>query len=202
MSEKLGGSLPQSSTCLYYSLLQQVFSKVTFGKRAIMTTIGLISDTHGRLPYAAFSALADVDHIIHAGDIGNPGIMRELEQLAPVVAVLGNNDFPEYGSAVGRFAHPVIDGVRFLVSHYPRDVQIGFNGCAGLSAGDPIPQVCVHGHTHVPKLVMGKEARPALYVVCPGSVSRPRGGFPCSLAKMQVNAGVIERVEIVHPAPL
>ena len=114
-----------------------------------MTVIGLISDTHGRLPDEALAAMADVDHIIHAGDIGGPEILHALEALAPTTAVLGNNDFDEYGSRVGRFAHPVIDGVRFLVAHYPRDVQIGFNGCAGLAAGDPIPQVCVHGHTHV-----------------------------------------------------
>ena len=114
-----------------------------------MTVIGLISDTHGQLPDEALAAMADVDHIIHAGDIGGPEILHALEALAPTTAVLGNNDFDEYGSRVSRFAHPVIDGVRFLVAHYPRDVQIGFNGCAGLAAGDPIPQVCVHGHTHV-----------------------------------------------------
>ena len=102
-----------------------------------MTVIGLISDTHGQLPDEALAAMADVDHIIHAGDIGGPEILHALEALAPTTAVLGNNDFDEYGSRVSRFAHPVIDGVRFLVAHYPRDVQIGFNGCAGLAAGDP-----------------------------------------------------------------
>ena len=93
-----------------------------------MTVIGLISDTHGQLPDEALAAMADVDHIIHAGDIGGPEILHALEALAPTTAVLGNNDFDEYGSRVSRFAHPVIDGVRFLVAHYPRDVQIGFNG--------------------------------------------------------------------------
>ena len=72
-----------------------------------MTVIGLISDTHGRLPDEALAAMADVDHIIHAGDIGGPEILHALEALAPTTAVLGNNDFDEYGSRVGRFAHPV-----------------------------------------------------------------------------------------------
>lgn len=93
-----------------------------------MTVIGVISDTHGQLSEAAYAALADSDHIIHAGDIGGPAILHELETLAPVTAVLGNNDFDEYGQAVSRFAHPVIDGVRFLVAHYPRDVKINFAG--------------------------------------------------------------------------
>mgnify|MGYP000202345428 CR=1 FL=1 len=104
-----------------------------------MTVIGLISDTHGRLPDEALAAMADVDHIIHAGDIGGPEILHALEALAPTTAVLGNNDFDEYGSRVGRFAHPVIDGVRFLVAHYPRDVQIGFNGLRGSGGGRSHP---------------------------------------------------------------
>ena len=66
-----------------------------------MKTIGIISDTHGSLDPRAYAALFGVDLIIHAGDIGGPPVLNELETIAPVVAVLGNNDFPEYGSAVG-----------------------------------------------------------------------------------------------------
>lgn len=161
-----------------------------------MIEVGIISDTHGHMPGQAYAALAGCGHIIHAGDIGDPAILWELETIAPVTAVLGNNDFDEYGSTVGRFAHPLIGGIRFLVAHYPRDVKIGFNGNAGLSAGDPLPQVCVHGHTHVPEIVVGGEARPASYVVCPGSVFRPRGGFPRSMAKMTIEEGRVLGVRV------
>ena len=137
-----------------------------------MTVIGIISDTHGQLPEAAYAALADSDHIIHAGD------------------------FDEYGQAVSRFAHPVIDGVRFLVAHYPRDVKINFAGSGALAPGDPIPQVCVHGHTHVPEIVTGPEARPATYVVCPGAAFRPRGGFPRCIAKIDVADGRVNSVRV------
>ena len=154
-----------------------------------MTVIGLISDTHGRLPDDALVAMADVDYIIHAGDIGGPSILRELSELAPTVAVLGNNDFDEYGSSVQRFARPVIDGVRFLVAHYPQDVRISFAGGGGVAPGDPIPQVLVHGHTHVPELVVGKEARPADLLICPGAVFRQRGGFPKCTARVLVDDG-------------
>lgn len=161
-----------------------------------MTQVGIISDTHGTLDARAYAALADCDHIIHAGDIGGLPILRELETLAPVTAVLGNNDYPEYGSAVQRFAHPVVDGVRFLVAHYPQDVRITYAGSSALAPGDPIPQVCVHGHTHVPKLETGREARPADVLLCPGSAFRPRGGFPRCIAKMHVSEGRVLRVSI------
>ncbi|MEG0759825.1 MAG: metallophosphoesterase, partial [Raoultibacter sp.] len=61
---------------------------------------------------------------------------------------------------------------------------------------DPIPQVCVHGHTHVPKIVTGKEARPAEYVICPGSVTAPRGGSMPSIAKVIIAGGRVVKVDI------
>lgn len=161
-----------------------------------MTLVGVVSDTHGRLDPRAFDALADCDAIIHAGDIGAPSVLRELEALAPVIAVLGNNDCDEYGTAVRRFASTSIDGVRFLVAHYPQDVRIGFSGSRAIAPGDPLPDVSVHGHTHVPRLETGSEARPASLLVCPGSAFRPRNGYPRCIAKIQVSSGRIMEARI------
>jgi len=155
--------------------------------------VGVISDTHGRLPDAAFAALADCDHIIHAGDIGGPGILRSLAALAPVYAVLGNNDAHEYPEDVRPVIRPVIEGVRFLVAHYPRDVRLAPAGEAGLGPGSPVPQACIHGHTHFPKILTGKEASPAQYIICPGSVTRPRQGSSPSVAKLALAKGRIEK---------
>ena len=126
-----------------------------------------------RLPDAALGALAYCNHIIHAGDICDPGILRELQIMAPTTAVLGNNDYDEYGKNVTRFAHPVIDGVRFLVAHYPNDARIGFSGSRAIAPGDPLPQVCVHGHTHIP--AWEPFGQGSLYLN-PGSVSLPKEG--------------------------
>lgn len=167
-----------------------------FAYNDVMTLVGVISDTHGRLDVRAYQALADCDHIIHAGDICDPRIIRELETLAPVTAVLGNNDFAEYGSAVGRYAKPVIDGVRFLVAHYPEDVRISPFGSRALSKGEPIPHVCIHGHTHIPRLDYGKNARPAQFIVNPGSVTYPRGGSQPSIAKIAIENASVRAIRI------
>lgn len=164
---------------------------MAFLERSPAVRIGIISDTHGSLDPRAYAALADCDHIIHAGDIGGPSVLRELETLAPVTTVLGNNDFDEYGSAVGHFAHPVLGGVRFLVGHKPGDVRISFAGSAALAPGDPLPDVIVHGHTHVPELKCGPDARPASIYLCPGAVYRPRSDFGRTIAKMDVEDGRI-----------
>ena len=124
--------------------------------------VGVLSDTHGRLPEDAYAELADCDFIIHAGDICGPGIMLELGELAPVCAVLGNNDYPEYGESVGTVATPRIGGVRFLVTHTPTDLRAILSARTNvLKPGDPVPQVAIHGHTHVPELLRGSAASPA-----------------------------------------
>lgn len=161
--------------------------------------VGILSDTHGVLPRSAFAELADCDHIVHAGDICGPEILTELATLAPVTAVLGNNDYREYGSGVGRFANPVIGGVRFLLTHTPDDLRRALCGCTSvLQPGDPVPQVAVHGHTHVPRIVTGKEALPAGMLVCPGSVTRPRGGSAPSVAKLVLCDGAVESARLVE----
>ena len=162
-----------------------------------MTLVGVISDTHGRLHAQAYVALADCDHIIHAGDVGDPDVLRELETLAPVTAVLGNNDWAEYGPDVQRSARLTIDEVKFLVAHFPQDVRLrGLPGQSVLGPGDPIPDVCIHGHTHLPRLVYGKDARPASFVLCPGSASYPRGGSERSIAKVSIESGAVKGIRI------
>jgi uncharacterized protein len=54
--------------------------------------IGIISDTHGLLRPEAERLLADVDHILHGGDIGRPEIVAALRRIAPVTAIRGNVD--------------------------------------------------------------------------------------------------------------
>lgn len=151
-----------------------------------MYVVGVISDTHGRFRESLYAELAGCDHIIHAGDIGDPDILCTLESIAPTTAVLGNNDFPEYGDKVGRVATPTLAGFRFLVAHYPQDVDLAKGGRRALSAGDPLPRICIHGHTHVPRIVAGKEASPADLLMCPGAPFRPRSGSKPSIGKIEI----------------
>ena len=49
--------------------------------------LGIISDTHGLLRPEVFEVFREVDHILHAGDIGSAALLDELEAIAPVTAV-------------------------------------------------------------------------------------------------------------------
>jgi putative phosphoesterase len=54
--------------------------------------VGVLADTHGHLDPKIAELFKGVDHIFHAGDIGLPWLILDLEEIAPVTAVLGNND--------------------------------------------------------------------------------------------------------------
>lgn len=54
--------------------------------------IGVISDTHGLLRPEVLPKLEGVESILHLGDVGDPGILDALREIAPVTAVRGNVD--------------------------------------------------------------------------------------------------------------
>ena len=54
--------------------------------------VGLIADTHGLLRPEATAFLAGSDHIVHAGDVGDPSILDTLAAIAPLTAIRGNVD--------------------------------------------------------------------------------------------------------------
>lgn len=149
--------------------------------------LGLISDTHGLLRPSVHSALAGVELILHAGDVGGDDILDELLLVAPVVAVFGNTDYPG-DPRLEAERELEIDGVRIHLSH-------------GHELGSPTPEalfaryphdVIVYGHTHR-QLVVKADGR---MVVNPGAAGASRFELRPSVAVLAVSGGVAE-VEIV-----
>ncbi len=111
-----------------------------------MPLIGVISDTHNYLDPRIPKLFAGVDHILHAGDIGLPAILLQLEQIAPVTAVLGNTDDPGFHYRQTEVVE--LAGRKFLVHHIVNPQSLA----------DPLkarivreqPDVVVFGHTHKP----------------------------------------------------
>ena len=150
-----------------------------------MPRVGIISDTHGTLPEGVFEAFANVDYIIHAGDICARGVLWELESIATTFAVLGNCDYLDYGAAVRHELSTSIGGVRVYVSHFPEDAQrAAASGDYGLA---------VHGHTHVPR----DEQLGSCRIVNPGSACRPRNGSERGVALVRLENGVVGPVRRV-----
>jgi putative phosphoesterase len=154
---------------------------------------GIISDTHGSLPSAVHGAFAGVDHILHAGDIGGEQILAELELIAPVTAVLGNNDFHGYYPELGSSFYGMIGNTRFFMAHTPLQIEEGLCGWGGIPAGMPLPHICVHGHTHIPR----NEVVGATLTLNPGSPVLPRAGNGPSVMLLEAKDGYPVKVEIV-----
>jgi len=142
--------------------------------------LGVISDTHGLLRPEALKALGGVDHIIHAGDIGDREILVELEGVAPVTAVCGNMDFCGGSNALMDTEVLEFGGLTLYVLH---DLdQLDLNpGAAGFD-------VVVFGHTHFPEI---RREEGVLYLN-PGSAGPIRGSKPASLALVDVVGGVLD----------
>jgi putative phosphoesterase len=109
--------------------------------------IGVLSDTHGYLDPSVLELFAGVRHIIHAGDVMDPDILRRLEAVAPVTVVAGNLDEPKVMGDLPREVSGEVDGVRFVVGHKPKRLLNRIvRGKLKLSDYDLV----VWGHEHIP----------------------------------------------------
>jgi putative phosphoesterase len=149
-------------------------------KRGIVRHIGLISDTHGLLRPEVHNALAGVELILHAGDVGGEEILAELSLIAPVQAVAGNCDDP-WTSGLPLALNLTFDEVRVHVSH-------------GHELGVPTPaqlleryaaDVIVYGHTHRPLV----ERHGSRLVVNPGAAGPRRFQLKPSVAHLTISRG-------------
>jgi uncharacterized protein len=153
--------------------------------------VGLISDTHGLVRPDVHTALAGVELILHAGDVGGADVLAELELIAPVRAVRGNTDPPDDPPLPAEL-ELTVGGARIHVSH-------------GHEVGSPTLQrllerydadVIVYGHTHK-QLVTNADGR---WVVNPGAAGPRRFDLMPSVAKLTIVGGVVE-VEMLDLAP-
>ncbi len=150
--------------------------------------IGIISDTHGFLHPRVHEIFAGVSHILHGGDIGYDEIIFELETIAPVTAVLGNNDI---GMRYRETEVILLAGRKFLIHHIlvPRAPHSGIRQ----RIADEKPAVVVFGHSHQHH----HEIIDGVRYVNPGYSGRPRFRLERSVAVLHCeDAGM--RVEF-HP---
>ncbi len=142
--------------------------------------IGLIADTHGLLRPEALTALAGVDLIIHAGDVGGRAVLAALRAIAPVEAVRGNSDDPHDPDLPRERTLPV-GRLTLHVSH-------------GHELGSPTPErlaatydadIIVFGHTH---RALSVRIGPRL-IVNPGAAGPRRFKLQPSVARLRLTAG-------------
>jgi putative phosphoesterase len=142
--------------------------------------IGVISDTHGLLRPQAVSALAGVDHILHAGDIGELQILEELRKIAPVTAIRGNVDKSAYFRFLPETDAVELAGKTFYLIHSVKDLDLKPEaaGFAGV----------ISGHSHKPLT----EWKNGVLYFNPGSAGPRRFTLPISLGRLEILDGQIK----------
>lgn len=156
-------------------------------KQANRAVVGLISDTHGLLRPSVHTALAGVEMILHAGDVGGEEILTELRIIAPVYAVYGNTD-DIHDPGLSQEIALEIAGMSVHVSH-------------GHEVGSPTPDklaarysqdIIVYGHTHRQLLSqIGNQL-----IINPGAAGQQRFKLLPTVARLTIEEGKAD-VEIV-----
>lgn len=144
--------------------------------------IGVISDTHGLLRPEALVALAEAEHILHAGDVGDFGILDALRGIAQVTAIRGNVDVSGACAELPATDFVELGGKIFYLVHSVHDLDINpvVTGVAAV----------VSGHSHRSVI----EVRDGVLYLNPGSAGPRRFDLPVTVALVTVGAGVEARV--------
>jgi uncharacterized protein len=138
-------------------------------------TVGVISDTHGLLRPEAVALLMGSDHIIHAGDIGNADILRQLAVIAPTTAVRGNNDQDAWTSRIPETEVVQVGAAIIYVIHDVHALNLD-PAAAGFHA-------VVTGHSHRP----GMELHEGVLFFNPGSAGPRRFKLPVSMGQLTIS---------------
>ena len=167
--------------------------------------LGVISDTHHQLNEKIIGSLNGCDAIVHAGDIGDAGVLRNLKAFTPhVFCVRGNNDVED--------KWPREDLCE--LAGIPEHLELGFNRqIIGLIHGhqyDPVHKrhhklrdhfasadIVIYGHSH--RLVCDKQRKP--WVINPGAggYTRTFGGASCLVMEYKNQHWSIEETRL-NPA--
>lgn len=153
-----------------------------------VTRVGVISDTHGLLRASALDALAGVDLILHAGDVGRAEILQQLRDIAPTVAVRGNVDTSPWGRTLPETEVVDVEGRLIYMLHDRAALDLDPRA-AGFAA-------VVFGHSHRPQAT---EANGVLFLN-PGSAGPRRFSLPITLARLTVTATSVVHEFVDLPA--
>jgi putative phosphoesterase len=150
--------------------------------------LAVLADTHVRdhgrrvLPARAWKIVREADAVLHAGDVVEAGLLDALRAVAPVHAVLGNNDHALHGVLPETFVE-TFGGVRIGMIH-DAGARAGREG--RLRRRFPDADIVVFGHSHVPWDAAGVDGQ---WLLNPGSPTERRGQPHPTMATIDITDG-------------
>ena len=174
-----GRDVPDTDVADVTDVIDVTGTDVTETPGAAEQHVGIISDTHGLVRPAAIDALAGVELILHAGDVGGPHVLDALAEIAPVVAVRGNNDRGAWGAQLPVWEVTRIGIVSVFMLHDLKEIDFSPS-----AAGH---RVVVSGHSHKPSI----EERGGVLYINPGSAGPRRFRLPVTIARLGVSGDAV-----------
>ena len=148
--------------------------------------VGVISDTHGLLRPEAAAALKGVEHILHAGDVGEAEILDQLGQIAPVTAIRGNVDVSGRCRRLPETELVALGGQSIYMLHDRMALDLD-PVAAGITA-------VISGHSHNPMIEWVK----GVLYFNPGSAGPRRFSLPVSVGFLEISkSGIEPRLETI-----
>lgn len=136
--------------------------------------IAVVSDTHGLLRPELLPMLAGAEHILHLGDVGDPGILARLGEIAPVTAIRGNVDTSGACARLPDTEVVTLGGMDLYLLHNVQDLDLD-PGAAGFAA-------VLFGHSHKPEIRRHK----GVLFFNPGSCGPRRFQLPISFGWIEI----------------
>ncbi len=160
-----------------------------------MTSIGILSDTHGLLDSRVLEHFKDVDEIWHAGDIGTSEVLQRLREFKPTRAVYGNCDAGDVRYSLQEFYRFRVEDVDVLLTHiggYPGK----YNPLAYRNLVSNPPQLFVCGHSHILKV----QYDPYLKCLClnPGAAGKYGIHTVQTLLRLKISGSEVKDLEVIE----
>jgi len=161
-----------------------------------VTTIGIVSDTHGYFHPALVDDFEGVDLILHAGDVGDLGILDGLGAVAPVKAVWGNIDGPDIRRHLSEHERFSVDGLDVWMTHIAGRPGRWQQGMGERLAADP-PDLFVCGHSHILR-VERVEALGGMLYVNPGAAGKQGFHQRKTCLRLMIRDETPAEMEVIH----
>lgn len=161
-----------------------------------MTTIGILSDTHGYFHPSLVDDLAGVDLILHAGDVGDPSILDGLEAVAPVKAVWGNIDGTAVRRRLPEHERFSVEGLDVWMTHIAGRPGRWQQGMGEKLNANP-PDILVCGHSHILRVERVESLGGMLYVN-PGAAGKQGLHQKKTCLRLTIDGGEAKEMEVVH----
>jgi hypothetical protein len=161
-----------------------------------VTVLGILADTHGYFHPDLPDELEGVDHILHAGDVGDPAILDGLEAVAPVTAVFGNIDGTDIRRRTAEHQRLSIGGVDLWMTHIAGRPGAWQQGMGERLRADP-PDVFVCGHSHILR-VERVETMDDMLFVNPGACGRQGFHQKKTCLRLTIDDGIPRTMDVIH----